>query len=164
MWIVYCAQCQILSPFFITNPFMAVSRQQLADLGLTPYTAECDVCGGDFDERAAQAHTRSNAPVGRKTPSRNFQCLRCKMTFTRMERLVAHSATHTLKLMYACIVCQRSFTRKSALLVHLRSIHASQPAPADEAVSRDDGRVSAVPEGSKGGDEGGDGSDSRAEK
>ena len=56
---------------------------------------------------------------------KSFSCTRCKMSFTSIEELTSHYATHKTTGTHQCNVCDKSFTWKEDLMRHLR-IHSGE--------------------------------------
>ena len=56
---------------------------------------------------------------------KSSSCTRCKMSFTSMEELTSHCATHKTTVKHQCNMCDKRFSQKGHLMRHLR-IHSGE--------------------------------------
>lgn len=109
--LVCCDEC---SRQFLPNhnPDL-VKWHRSVDLAVTtPFQPDtCDVCGKELSF------------LNPNPKDRDYTCYRCTTMFARGDRLLAHSAQHTLKKAFACPVCNATFSRKNRLSTHMMLAH-----------------------------------------
>ena len=87
-----------------------------------------DVIGNVYDNSAYSNKDHNSVLCDKELCEgtiKSFSCTRCKMSFTSMEELTSHCATHKTTVKHQCNVCEKSFTWKSDLTKHLR-IHSGE--------------------------------------
>jgi hypothetical protein len=116
-YIIHCDYCHASSSYLTDKEPNGIVWYRNLPAGW-PLPSSCDVCGRQnlilSDEEMIALINRQDI--------RQFSCHICHVSYTCLQKVLAHSYHHTGKKAFQCSKCNKRFTRKEKIAIHEKNL------------------------------------------